>query len=153
MRYESTDLQASCSMGPNRPVLGRLSVRRGSYYGDESTSPGLTSGWITLRPGLSLEPGVSFNWIDLLQGHFGRHVALARVTYTMTPQAFVGSLIQYNACSDTFSTNVCLRRERAPGSELFLVYAEDRDTDISGRRGAELADRLLLIKVTPLLQL
>ena len=152
-RYGFTDVQASYLMGPNRPVLGRLSVRRGSYYGGDITSLGLSQGWITLRPGLSLEPSVSFNWIDLPQGQFGRHVALARVTYTMTPRAFVGGLVQYNAGSDTFSTNIRLRWEWAPGSELFLVYTEDRDTDVPGRRGTELADRGLVIKVTRLLQL
>ena len=151
-RYSFQDVQASYFMGPNRPVLGRLSGRRGSYYGGDITSLGISQGWITVTPQLSLEPSLSFNWIDLPQGHFGRHVALTRITYTMTPRAFVSGLVQYNAGSDTFSTNVRLRWEWAPGSELFLVYTEDRDTDVLGRR-TRLDSRGLVVKVTRLLQL
>ena len=151
-RYSFRDIQASYFMGPNRPVQGRLSVRRGSYYDGEISSLGIGQGWITIHPQLSLEPSLSFNWIDLPQGHFGRHVALTRITYTMTPRAFVSGLIQYNAGSDTFSTNVRLRWEWAPGSELFLVYTEDRDTDVLGRR-TRLDTRGLVVKVTRLLQL
>ena len=151
-RYGFSDVQANYFMGPNRPFLGRFSVRRGSYFGGDITSFGISQGWITLSPQLSLEPSLSFNWIDLPQDRIERHVALARITYTMTPRAFVGGLVQYNSGSDTFSTNVRLRWEWAPGSELFLVYTEDRDTDVLGRRRTELAGRGLVIKVTRLLQ-
>ena len=151
-RYSFRDVQASYFMGPNRPVLGRLSVRRGSYFDGHITSLGISQGWITVTPQLSLEPSVSFNWIDLPQGRLGRHVALTRVTYTMTPRAFFSGLVQYNSGNDTFSTNVRLRWEWAPGSELFIVYTEDRDTDVVGR-GTQLAGRGLVVKVTRLLQL
>ena len=151
-RYSFRDIQASYFMGPNRPVQGRLSVRRGSYYDGEISSLGIGQGWITIHPQLSLEPSLSFNWIDLPQGHFGRHVALTRITYTMTPRAFVSGLVQYNAGSDTFSTNIRLRWEWAPGSELFVVYTEDRDTDVLGRR-TRLDTRGLVVKVTRLFQL
>lgn len=151
-RYSFRDVQASYFMGPNRPVLGRVSVRRGSYYDGDITSLGLSQGRITVVPQLSLEPSVSFNWIDLPEGQLGRHVALTRVTYTMTPRAFVSGLVQYNSGSNTFSTNIRLRWEWAPGSELFLVYSEDRDTDVLGRR-TQLAGRGFVFKVTRLLQL
>ena len=151
-RYSFRDVQASYFMGPNRPVLGRVSARRGSYYDGNITSLGLSQGWVTVATQLSLEPSVSFNWIDLPEGRLGRHVALTRVTYTMTPRAFLSGLVQYNSGSDTFSTNVRLRWEWAPGSELFLVYTEDRDTDVLGRR-TQLAGRGFVIKVTRLLQL
>ena len=151
-RYSFRDVQASYFMGPNRPVLGRVSMRRGSYYDGDITSLGFSQGWITITPQVSLEPSVSFNWIDLLHERLGRHIALTRITYTMTPRAFLSGLVQYNSGSDTFSTNVRLRWEWAPGSELFIVYTEDRDTDVLGRR-TQLASRGLVIKVTRLFQL
>ena len=151
-RYSFRDVQVSYSMGPNRPVLGRVSMRRGSYYDRDITSLGFSQGWITITPQVSLEPSVSFNWIDLPQERLGWHVALTRITYTMTPRAFLSGLVQYNSKSDTFSTNVRLRWEWAPGSELFIVYTEDRDTDVLGRR-TQLASRGLVIKVTRLFQL
>jgi len=61
-------------------------------------------------------------------------------------------LVQYNSGSNTFSTNVRLRWEWAPGSELFIVYTEDRDTDVLGRR-SQLAGRGLVVKVNRLLQI
>jgi hypothetical protein len=70
----------------------------------------------------------------------------------MTPRAFLSGLVQYNSGSNTFSANIRLRWEWAPGSELFLVYSEDRDTDVLGRR-TQLAGRGFVLKVTRLLQL
>ena len=54
--------------------------------------------------------------------------------------------------SDTFSTNFRLRWEYAPGSELFLVYTEDRDTDVFDR-WSDLSNRGLAIKVNRLLRM
>lgn len=151
-RYSFQDVQASYIMGPNSPLLGRISARQGSYYHGDIKSLGFAQGWITITPQLSLEPSISFNWIDLPEQSLGRHVALTRVTYSLTPRAFVSGLVQYNSGSNTFSTNVRLRWEWAPGSELFVVYTEDRDTDVLGRR-SQLAGRGLVVKVNRLLQL
>ena len=57
-----------------------------------------------------------------------------RVTYTVTPRMFVSALFQYNSSGDVFSTNARLRWEYQPGSELFVVYAEERDTSFGSRR-------------------
>ena len=46
----------------------------------------------------------------------------------MTPRMFVSALLQYNSESNGFATNVRLRWEYRPGSELFVVYNEQRDT-------------------------
>ena len=150
-RYAFQDFRANYFMGPLRPISGRVSLRRGSYYDGEITSLGLSQGRISLGTQLSFEPSVSLNWIDLPQGYFGRHVLLTRATYTLSPRAFFSGLVQYNAGSDTFSTNLRLRWEWAPGSELFLVYTEDRDTDVLSRR-SELSGRGLVVKLTRLLQ-
>ena len=60
--------------------------------------------------------------------------------------------MQYNTASDSFSTNVRLRWEWAPGSELFIVYTEDRDADTLDR-WSELSARALVIKVNRLFRL
>jgi hypothetical protein len=65
---------------------------------------------------------------------------------------FVSSLVQYNSGSDTFSSDVRLRWEWAPGSELFVVYTEARDTDVL-ERWSELVNRGLVVKVNRLLRL
>ena len=81
-------------------------------------------------------------------------MARTRVTYTLTPRAYLSGLIQYNTGSDSFSGNFRLRWEWAPGSELFIVYTEARDTDpVLVDRWSELANRGLTIKLNYLLRL
>jgi hypothetical protein len=147
-------------MGPQRPYQGGFSFRRGDYYGGTITSAGLNRGRIEVTPQMSVEPSVSFNFIDLPQGHFNQHVAVTRVTYTMTPRAYVSGLVQYSftgsdvgtSGNDAFSANFRFRWEWAPGSELFLVYTEDRNPDVTAR-WSTLRNRGLVIKVNRLLRI
>jgi hypothetical protein len=66
--------------------------------------------------------------VRLSVGEFTAHLAGSRVTYTMTPLMFVSALLQYNSGTDAVSTNARLRWEYRPGSELFVVYNEERNT-------------------------
>ncbi|MSR19794.1 MAG: hypothetical protein EXR91_02290 [Gemmatimonadetes bacterium] len=151
-RYSFREARGSFTFGPQRPWSGSLSVRRGSYYGGTVTSAGLSQGRLELTPRLSVEPNISFNWIRLPQGRFDQHVAVTRLTYTLTPRMFVSGLVQYNSGSDSFSSDLRLRWEWAPGSELFLVYSEARDTDVLDR-WSDLVNRGFVIKVNRLLRL
>ena len=47
--------------------------------------------------------------------------------FGFTPLMFASALVQYNSADRAFSTNFRFRWEYAPGSELFLVYADERD--------------------------
>ncbi len=68
----------------------------------------------------------------------------ARATYTVTPRMFVSALIQHNSSNDSVGANVRFRWEYQPGSELFVVYNEQRDTLTP--RFPELASRAFIIK-------
>ena len=151
-RYSFGDVRLSYRLGPQRRYSGNLSLRRGDYYGGTLTSAGLNGGRVEITPQISLEPSISFNWIDLPQGRFNQHVAVTRLTYTLTPRAFVSGLVQYNSRSRAVSGNFRLRWEWAPGSELFLVYTEDRDTDVLDR-WSELSNRGFVIKINRLLRI
>ena len=63
-----------------------------------------------------------------------------------------GGLVQYSSGSNSFSTNLRLRWEYRPGSELFIVYTEARDTDVLDRFSG-LENRGLTIKLTYLMRL
>ncbi|MGE3178242.1 MAG: hypothetical protein AB7O32_12315, partial [Vicinamibacterales bacterium] len=54
------------------------------------------------------------------------------VAYALSPLAFVSALIQYNSTTRSVATNARFRWEYQPGSELFVVYNEARDTLSSG---------------------
>ena len=81
-----------------------------------------------MTPQLTLEPSVSFNWIDLPQGSFTTELVSTRVTYTLTPRMFVAALVQYNSEDNALGSNIRFRWEYQPGSELFVVYTDERDT-------------------------
>ena len=156
-RYSFRDAQVSYNFGPQRRMAGNVSVRNGSFYSGDVTSVGYSRGRIEILPQLSVEPSIEFNWISLpdqqaFDGEFNQHVARARVNYSLSPRTFVSGLVQYNKGSDTFSSNFRLRWEWAPGSELFLVYTEDRSTDVFDR-WSELSNRGLVIKVNRLLRI
>ena len=65
---------------------------------------------------------------------------------------FFSGLVQYNSSNDSFSANARLRWEYSPGSEIFLVYTEERDT-YDFKRFPVLSNRGLVFKMTKLLRL
>jgi hypothetical protein len=155
-RYEFPEVQMSLRLGPQRPFIGNLSFRYGDYFGGTIRSAGLNGGRFEVTPQISLEPSLSFNWIDLPNalepGRYDQHVLVTRLTYTLSPRAYVSGLVQYNSGSQAVSGNFRFRWEWAPGSELFLVYTEDRTTDVLDR-WSELSNRGFVVKVTRLLRM
>ena len=64
---------------------------------------------------------------------------------------FVSALVQYNSSNDALSSNIRLRWEYLPGSELFVVYNEERDTLAPGRF-PNLEHRAFIVKINRLLR-
>ncbi len=73
----------------------------------------------------------------------------ARTTYTVTPRMFVSALVQYNSSNHSLGADLRLRWEYQPGSELFIVYNEQRDTLAPGSF-PELENRAFIVKVNRL---
>ena len=63
---------------------------------------------------------------------------------------FVSGLFQYSSGTETLSTNLRLRWEYSPGSELFVVYTDERTT--VGPRSPALANRVFVVKFNRLLR-
>ncbi len=145
--YDFQDYTVSYSMGPQRRVAGTLNFQHGEFFEGDITAVGFSRGRIELTRQFSFEPGVSFNRITLPQGDFNATVAITRLTYTFTPRMFVGGLLQYNSTGALLSTNVRLRWEYQPGSELFVVYNDQRDTQL-GRGVPMLQNRAFVVKLT-----
>ena len=116
-------------MGQQRRVSGTLSLWSGDYYHGKINAVGYQRGRVEITPQFSLEPGLSVNHISLpVEGTYTVPLVTSRVTYTFTPRMFFGGLVQYSPVSDTISDNLRLRWEYQPGSELFVVYNEQRNT-------------------------
>ena len=149
--YGFQQVEVMFTLGGQRPFAGSLAVARGSFYGGDKTSVTLGQGRLEVTPRLSLEPSVSLNWIDLPQGRFSTELVTTRTTYSLSPLMFVSALVQYNSSTGSLGANVRLRWEYQPGSELFVVYNEARDTLRPGR--PELQSRALIVKINRLFRL
>ena len=146
--YRFQDVQTSFTLGQQRRLSAMLSVQHGSFFSGEKTTVGLSRGRLELTPQLSFEPGLSFNRVALPEGRFITQLVTTRTTYTITPLMFVSALLQYNSGVNALSTNIRLRWEYSPGSELFVVYNELRDTLTP--RFPELENRAFIVKVNRL---
>ena len=89
--------------------------------------------------------------MELPQGRFTAQLVTTRTTYTISPTMFVSALIQYNSSNNALSSNVRLRWEYSPGSELFIVFNEQRDT-LTPERFPELENRAFIVKFNRLFQ-
>ncbi len=152
--YRFQDTRVAYQFGRQRAFSGMLAVQRGSFYGGEKTTVemglpgGFRSGRLEITPQLSLEPGISYNRVELPQGRFTTGLVTSRTTYTATPLMFVSALVQYNSSNASLGANVRFRWEYQPGSELFVVYNEQRDTLTP--RHPELQNRSFVIKINRL---
>ena len=146
--YAFQDVRASFALGTQRRLAGTAAVQHGGFFSGDKTTMDLTSGRLKLNARLSVEPGVSFNWVRLPEGDFTTELVTTRTTYSMTPLMFVSALLQYNSSSHALGANVRFRWEYQPGSELFVVYNEQRDTLTP--RFPELENRAFIIKVNRL---
>ena len=152
--YSFRDVEVSYNLGQQHRANGRVSLRRGGYYGGDITSLDFNRGFIEVTDNLGIEPSVSFNWIDLPQGAVRTDLMRARVNYTFTPWMFFSVLLQYNASDNVVSSNLRFRWEYSPGSELFVVYTDERGEDpLRQRRVRELRNRGFVVKINRLFRI
>ncbi len=60
---------------------------------------------------------------------FNAHVIRLRTRAALNTQVSLNAFVQYNSASDRFSTNIRFRYNFREGSDLWLVYNEDLNTD------------------------
>jgi hypothetical protein len=130
--YSFNDVAVAYGFGAQRRISGTVSVRAGEYYNGTIRSvtvgPGVFAPRISILTQLSLEPTFSLTRIKLPTGAFTTRLARARVDYGFSPLMFASGLVQYNSADRAVSTNLRFRWEYAAGSEVFVVYTDERDT-------------------------
>ena len=133
-------------MGSHRRLSGFLRYEFGDFF--EGTRQEVSYlGRAEVSQRFSLEPNISFNWIEVPEGEVRAQVSRLRATYTVSPRSFLGALVQYNSAAQLMSANIRFRWEYSPGSDLFVVFSTNRDGD-DGLSG--LSDRTLVVKFTRL---
>ena len=149
--YDFTSVRGGYAFGAQRRMSASVSVERGQFYNGHRTVLAVGGSRVEVTPRLSLQPTASINDVHLAQGSFRATLVGSRITFTVTPQMFVSALVQYNSTGALFSTNTRLRWEYRPGSELFVVYNEQRDTRAAGL--PDLQGRSLIVKVNRFMRL
>jgi hypothetical protein len=149
--YEFTTGRIGYNFGQQRKVSGNFLYEQGEFYNGTRKAITFTRSRLNLSSQLSVEPNIQFNWIDLPTGPVTTRLIGGRVTYTLTPLLFASALVQYNSSTQTVSANARMRWEYRPGSELFIVYNEERDSQAAlGIPG--LLNRAFIVKVNRFLR-
>ncbi len=147
-RYRFDRLRAGMFFSGHRRLSGWVGIEGGSFFGGTRTELTFRDR-VEITPQFSLEPNVTINWIDLPGGTFTTNLVRLRATYTISPRSFVGALVQYNSEANVVTTNIRFRWEYRPGSDIFFVYSDGRDTLLSSGIPT-LENRSVIVKVTRL---
>ena len=145
--YRFGETVVNYQLGPQRRLTGSLNFTHGPFYSGDRTGIDY-QGRVELTPQFSMEPRIGFNWIDLPEGNFSTTLVSTRSTYTFTPRMYVAALIQYNSSASSLGTKLRFRWEYEPGSDLFVVYADGRDT--TQLASPALLNRSFVVKYTRL---
>jgi hypothetical protein len=124
-----------------------VTFRTGSFFGGNRNEVTFR-GRIEVTPKFSIEPRLAMNFVDLPEGEFTSNLLSTRVSYTMSPRMFVSGLFQFASNSNSLSSNVRFRWEYEPGSDLFIVYSDGRETGLGGF--PMLLNRTFAVKMTKL---
>ena len=142
--YDFANAGVGYNFGQQRRWSANVLAEHGTFYSGHKTALTFARGRASLTDQFSVEPLYSINWIDLAEGAFTTNLLGARVTYTMTPLMFTSALVQYNSSRNAVSANIRFRWEYQPGSELFIVFNEERDTELQRFTGP--TNRAFIIK-------
>ena len=157
--YTFPNVSASYAFGAQRRAAGAITLEGGRYYDGDIRSVtigpgGMSPARIAVLQRLAVEPTLSVSRIERAAGSYTVRLARTRVDYAFTPLMFVSALVQYSSTDRAFSTNLRYRWEFAPGSELFLVYTDERDMTedrfVTPTTVRGLKNRVLVFKVNRL---
>ena len=146
--YPYSDATLSYGFGQQRRVSGTVSLQKGEFYDGDITAIGLSGGRVSVLKQWSVEPSLSLNRVTLPVGMFTTTVLRARTDYGFSPRMFVSGLVQWNSTDHVVSSNFRLRWEYHPGSEIFVVFTDERDSLKPGY--PDLKNRAFVIKVNRL---
>jgi hypothetical protein len=156
--YHFSAVRGAYTLGTQRKISGDLGAAHGGFYDGHRTDVSYR-GRAEISSRLSVEPTISLNRISLPGDSFTATLVSGRGTFSFTPRMLVAALVQYNSSNRLVTTNVRYRWEYRPGSELFLVYSDGRDTRdmaIPGARAGAwgtLLNRGFTVKLTRLFRL
>jgi hypothetical protein len=130
----------------SRPIAASVLFSGGGFYGGTLQSASVT---LDTKPHPRVRASASYSRNDvdipIEGGDFVTNLFILRGVVAFSPNAFVRALVQYNDDSEEALANVLFRYSYRPGSDLFVVYNEERDIVAGDSLPRK---RELLVKIT-----
>ena len=130
----------------SRRITPNFTFSGGGFYGGTLQSLSVS---VDTKPHNRVRASVSYFRNDveipIAGGDFITNLVVLRGVIAFSPNAFVRALLQFNDDSQEALANVLFRYSYRPGSDLFVVYNEERDTFGGDSRPR---NRELLVKIT-----
>ena len=153
--YNFTSFQFSTRTSSARMIGARMQLEFGEFYSGTRRGFSIDA---TARPNakLSIEPFIEFNRITLPERKLDDRTTLAetefdanafggRISYSFSTTLFTKLFVQWSTDTDVLSANFLVNYIYRPGSDIYLVFNQNYDTDDSG---AEPLDWTVVGKVT-----
>jgi hypothetical protein len=142
--YSANALMLMLNTSPSRPVVLNGNIRVGDFYGGRIRSMGGNLS-IAPIPQVALAIGLSQNRVKIPSGEFTSNLVSFRGTYSFSTRLSANLFVQYNSLDEYFSSNLRINFIHRPGSDLFLVFTEERGVDDDLW---EVSDRAAVMKIT-----
>ena len=150
-RFDNDYLMWSVETSKSRPAYLSANGRLARFYGGTLSSVG---GTVTMAPvpQVAFAVGLTRNEVDVPypNGAFVADITSFRASYSFSTRLNTNLLVQYNSFEREMSANVRLNFIHRPGSDLFIVFTENRGDDV---RLWNVQDRGLVLKITYLARL
>jgi hypothetical protein len=140
--YRFDTVTASFNTFRRRQARINLSVSGGGFWDGERHTVVADAYW---RPSkhFGIGPRYEVNWVDLPRQAFVTHLVASRVEIAFSTTMILLPLLQYNADTQLFSTNIRFNWIPTPGSDFFIVYNELDDW----ARSLRMRNRSLVVKL------
>ncbi len=148
--YTMDEWRLTYNTSPGKKFFQRVTWQPDEFYGGTRRAISYAVG-ARATSRLSSELQYSRNDVKMPWGDFLVNLTTVRVDYTFSPRMTIRSLTQYNTGTHEISNNVRFNLIHRPGSDLFVVYNDLRQTGLPADVFAQ-KDRQLVVKLNYLLQ-
>ncbi|HVL69730.1 MAG TPA: DUF5916 domain-containing protein [Vicinamibacterales bacterium] len=142
--HEYVDAWAEGESSSKRPLLARLRVGGGDFYGGQRRYLRFTPAWRP-SPLLSFETAYEINDVELPQGAFVSHVVNGRMNLNFSNRWLTTTVAQYDSGARRHLTYMRLNYIYRPGDDIFVVFTQTHERGL-GRGGRP--DRTVMLKMT-----
>lgn len=143
-RYRNDHMGWFGGTSPSRWISLQTNGMVSRFYGGHLVSVGGTLN-LAPSPQVSLGLGYTRNDVSVPDGSFTADISSLRLSYSFSTKLSTNVLVQYNSLEEAVSANVRFNFIHRPGSDLFIVFTENRGDD---RRLWNLSDRGIVMKLT-----